>query len=181
MGEGFCFGEGLCVALGEGHASTSHYQVRERCSKFPLPPRLLFMAGRFIEAQAHAQAALAGPSEDDLRRQQLQEVARAAEAEALGMPGTGQDGSGGGGRQLSLVEQHQKKMRDEERKRKKAKKAQAAAPGAKGKVSDPEWRPWDRERDLEIKPKAFQLTKDGYAGGLSSRFGGSSSGSRSFL
>jgi len=38
-------------------------------------------------------------------------------------------------------------------------------------VPDPEWRPWDRERDLEIKPKAFQLTKDGYAGGLSSRFG----------
>lgn len=123
-----------------------------------------------------------GPSEADVRRQQLQAAAEAAEAEALGMPGASQEErDGGGGRQLSLVEQHQKKLREEERKRKKVKKAQHAAAGGSRKVPDPEWRPWDRERDLEIKPKSFQLSKDGYAGGLSSRFGGSSSGSHSFL
>lgn len=77
-------------------------------------------------------------------------------------------------RPLSLVEQHQQKMKEELKEKKKKQKV--------GKREEPqkEWRLWDREQDLEIKPKSMQLSAD-KMGALSSRFGSSQTGKRTFL
>ena len=79
-------------------------------------------------------------------------------------------------RAKSLVEQHQEKLKDESKQKKKKKQKTG-----KEEAEPQEWRLWDREKDLEIKPKAMQLTGKTLAGGLSSRFGGSQAGSRTFL
>jgi len=95
----------------------------------PLPTRVrCAIVCRFLEAQAHAQAALEGPSEANMRRQHLREAAQAAEAEALGMPGISEEGAGAAmvGASCLWWEQHQKKIREEEKKRKKAHKAKQA-------------------------------------------------------
>uniref|UniRef100_A0A7S0N3K3 J domain-containing protein n=1 Tax=Pyramimonas obovata TaxID=1411642 RepID=A0A7S0N3K3_9CHLO len=80
-------------------------------------------------------------------------------------------------RPKTLMEQHQEK----ETKAKKKAKAEGKRDKEDWEGNHP-WKPWDREKDLVIKPKAKtanDLTKMG--GSLGSRFSGSSTGGRSFL
>ncbi|BDA44900.1 probable DnaJ homolog subfamily C member 5 at C-terminar half [Coccomyxa sp. Obi] len=92
-------------------------------------------------------------------------------------------------RPKTLMEQHKERLKDE--KKKKKEKKRKAEDSDRGKSEgdkdtwDPKvhpWRPFDREKDLNIGPKVVtkeELMKK--AGTLDSRFAGTPSGQRSFL
>jgi len=122
-----------------------------------------------------AQMLLQGYS-DTLRLEAVQERQETAATAAAAVTATTVDKYNERQRPQTLMEQHQAVK---EKAKKKAKK--------EGKVDKEDWegnhpwKPWDRDKDLEIKPKAKtakDLTKLG--GTLGNRFGGGATG-RSFL
>ncbi|EIE21657.1 DnaJ-domain-containing protein [Coccomyxa subellipsoidea C-169] len=89
-------------------------------------------------------------------------------------------------RAKTLVEQHKDRLKEEKRKKKKQKleeKSKAKAePSEDWDPSSHPWRPFDREKDLNMGPKSLskeEMLKK--AGTLDSRFAGTPSGQRSFL
>ena len=86
----------------------------------------------------------------------------------------------GANRKKSLVEQHNEKKA----KKRKADKSEGKGDGAEKKTWEGKhpWRPFDREKDLNIAAKpASQQELLKKAGSLSGRFGGTTSGHRTFL
>ena len=124
---------------------------------------------RYLEAYSSAAAMLEGPSAAAAAAADVALSVKSSKTAALVDLYTEKN------RAKSLVEQHQEKLKEEAKQRKKKQKTGKEESEAK------EWRLWDREKDLEIKPKAMQLTGKTLGGGLSSRFGGSQAGSRTFL
>lgn len=84
------------------------------------------------------------------------------------------------------MQDQEKQKRRSEKKRKAAEDGKPAAAGVGGEdaswVGSHPWRPFDREKDLNIGPKP--VSKEAIlksAGTLGSRFGGTGAGGRSFL
>ncbi|GJP51186.1 hypothetical protein CLOM_g10350 [Closterium sp. NIES-68] len=136
---------------------------------------------QYLEAYSSATNALEGPSADSAAAlQSQQDKCTAALVDKLAAQKQA----------VSLVEQHRKKQGEESKKKEKEKKGKGEKGKGKGKGKGESegggggergWRMWDREKDLEVKPKAMKWTADGMAQGLSGRFSGSQSGSRKFL
>eukprot|EP00897_Mesotaenium_endlicherianum_P003367 jgi/Mesen1/3058/ME000018S02364 len=146
---------------------------------------------------AYQQAMLPGPSQETVA---LFEQAKASKAALL------MDQYNENKRAKTLLEKHQEALAEGAKKRRRKEKEEAAfaklgkkgagasrgAAAKGGGVGGPgeaskeweanhPWRPWDRDKDLSAGPKAMKLDKDNMAGGLSSRFGSSNPGGRSFL
>ncbi|CAI5955853.1 unnamed protein product [Closterium sp. NIES-64] len=128
---------------------------------------------QYLEAYSSAANALEGPSADSAAAlQSLQDKRTAALVDNLAAQKQA----------VSLVEQHRKKQAEGGKKKSKGKeKGKGKGEGERGGGGNAGWRMWDREKDLEVKPKAMKWTADGMAQGLSGRFSGAQSGSRKFL
>ncbi|CAI5982435.1 unnamed protein product [Closterium sp. NIES-65] len=128
---------------------------------------------QYLEAYSSAANALEGPSADSAAAlQSLQDKRTAALVDNLAAQKQA----------VSLVEQHRKKQAEGAKKKSMGKeKGKGKGEGERGGGGNAGWRMWDREKDLEVKPKAMKWTADGMAQGLSGRFSGAQLGSRKFL
>ncbi|GBG93045.1 hypothetical protein CBR_g58400 [Chara braunii] len=83
-------------------------------------------------------------------------------------------------RSKTLVDKHQDEMKA--KKKKKGKKERNSAEVVDEEwVGNHPWKPWDREKDLVIGPKAISWDKNKQAASLAARFGSDDQGQRHFL